>query len=94
MAKPTACRLCRLTSRGVNGKKPCSPPTTIFARGRRCRNKGNEELPFDPYAAENPGEFFAVMSEHFFETPEELNSAYPGLYGLLCRFYRQDPASR
>ena len=48
-------------------------------------------LPFDPYAAENPGEFFAVMSESFFEEPETLRKVYPALYGQFCSFYRQDP---
>ena len=48
-------------------------------------------LPFDPYAAENPGEFFAVMSESFFEEPETLREVYPALYGQFCSFYRQDP---
>lgn len=49
---------------------------------------------FDPYAAENPGEFFAVMSEAFFETPHELRAEYPELYARLSAFYRQDPATR
>lgn len=53
-----------------------------------------DELPFDPYAAENPAEFFAVMSEAFFETPEVLRDAYPDFYDLLRRYYRQDPAAR
>ena len=48
----------------------------------------------DPYAAENPAEFFAVMSESFFETPRWLAEDYPALYGLLCRYYRQDPLAR
>lgn len=54
----------------------------------------DEETPFDPYAAENPGEFFAVMSEAFFETPDILQAEYPQLYASLAGFYRQDPASR
>lgn len=49
---------------------------------------------FDPYAAESPGEFFAVMSEAFFETPETLRREYPALYVQLSQFYRQDPAER
>ena len=49
-------------------------------------------LPFDPYAAENPGEFFAVMSESFFEEPEVLREVYPALYGQFCHLYRQNPA--
>ena len=56
--------------------------------------EGGEETTFDPYAAENPGEFFAVMSEAFFETPDILQTEYPTLYENLAGFYRQDPASR
>ena len=53
---------------------------------------GGETL-LDPYAAESPGEFFAVMSEVFFETPDILNDEYPALYAQFSRFYRQNPAS-
>lgn len=49
------------------------------------------EPPLDPYAAESPGEFFAVMSEAFFETPGILYAAYPALYEQFTRFYRQHP---
>lgn len=48
----------------------------------------------DPYAAENPAEFFAVISEYFFNAPETLQKAYPAVYQQLQQFYRQDPASR
>ena len=48
----------------------------------------------DPYAAEAPEEFFAVVSEAFFETPHDLRDAYPEVYGQLAAFYRQDPARR
>jgi len=53
-----------------------------------------DALPVDPYAAESPGEFFAVVSEAFFETPEWLQPAYPAVYGQLRQFYRQDPLAR
>ena len=53
-----------------------------------------DDTAFDPYAAETPGEFFAVMSEAFFETPALLRGEYPDFYALLCCFYRQDPAAR
>lgn len=46
----------------------------------------------DPYAAESPGEFFAVASEAFFETPTRLRRAYPAVYAQLTEFYRQHPA--
>jgi Mlc titration factor MtfA (ptsG expression regulator) len=53
-----------------------------------------EALPIDPYASESPGEFFAVASEAFFETPERLAPAYPAVYEQLRQFYRQDPLAR
>jgi len=53
----------------------------------------DDETVLDPYAAENPGEFFAVMSETFFETPERLQEAYPALYEQFTRFYRQTPVT-
>jgi len=41
----------------------------------------------DPYAATNPGEFFAVATEHYFERPLELKVARPALYELLKDYY-------
>jgi Mlc titration factor MtfA (ptsG expression regulator) len=48
----------------------------------------------DPYAAENPAEFFAVTSEYFFSAPDLLARAYPEVYAQLKAFYRQDPLAR
>jgi Mlc titration factor MtfA (ptsG expression regulator) len=48
----------------------------------------------DPYAAEHPSEFFAVISEAFFEDPAETKRRYPDVYEQLRLFYRQDPAAR
>jgi len=48
----------------------------------------------DPYAAEAPGEFFAVVSEAFFEAPNETRRRYPDVYEQLKQYYRQDPARR
>jgi Mlc titration factor MtfA (ptsG expression regulator) len=53
-----------------------------------------DELPIDPYAATSAGEFFAVTSEAFFETPELLEPSYPAVYRQLQLFYRQDPLAR
>lgn len=47
----------------------------------------------DPYAAEAPEEFFAVLSEVFFGQPQALRRVWPNLYAQLARFYRQDPAA-
>lgn len=53
-----------------------------------------EATGLDDYGAESPGEFFAVMSETFFEAPDVLRRTYPELYAQLRLFYRQDPATR
>ena len=45
----------------------------------------------DPYAAEHPSEFFAVVSEAFFEHPAETRRRYPDVYEQLRLFYRQVP---
>jgi Mlc titration factor MtfA (ptsG expression regulator) len=55
------------------------------------RVERREDSLIDPYAAEDPGEFFAVLSEVFFETPEVVKQEYPKVYEQLCLFYRQDP---
>ncbi|MEE9392503.1 MAG: M90 family metallopeptidase [Planctomycetota bacterium] len=48
----------------------------------------------DPYGATNPAEFFAVITEAFFEQPRQLRKRHPDLYRQLQTFYRQDPAQR
>ena len=53
-----------------------------------------DALPIDPYGAASAGEFFAVTSEAFFETPELLDPAYPAVYEQLRLFYKQDPLAR
>jgi hypothetical protein len=46
----------------------------------------------NPYAAKNPAEFFAVVTETFFERPLILKREKPELYEELSVFYRVDPA--
>jgi len=52
------------------------------------------DIAIDEYAAESPAEFFAVMSEAFFEAPATVHAQYPEVYEQLRQFYRQDPAAR
>jgi Mlc titration factor MtfA (ptsG expression regulator) len=63
-------------------------------KARRDGGRALDALPIDPYASETPGEFFAVVSEAFFETPEWLEPDYPAVYEQLVQFYRQDPLAR
>lgn len=51
-------------------------------------------LPLDPYASQDPAEFFAVASEAFFVRPEPLEKAYPDMYKVLSAYYRQNPLGR
>ncbi len=50
-----------------------------------------ERLPLDPYAATDPGEFFAVAAEAFFTDPRRLKGHYPRLYALFADYFGQDP---
>jgi MtfA peptidase len=52
-----------------------------------------EETMIDNYGATNPGEFFAVITEAFFERPRALRKKHPELFEQLQRFYRQDPTT-
>ncbi len=52
---------------------------------RQMRFNGSD---INMYGATNPVEFFAVISEYFFEQPDLLNANHPGLYEMLGRIYR------
>jgi Mlc titration factor MtfA (ptsG expression regulator) len=72
----------------------CAKVDAADALPSRRAQAALDALPLDPYASESAGEFFAVASEAFFETPELLAPAYPAVYEQLRTFYRQDPAGR
>ncbi|HVW64104.1 MAG TPA: M90 family metallopeptidase [Nitrosospira sp.] len=56
--------------------------------------ESGEDSYLDPYAAEDPAEFFAVVSEAFFERPLMVKQYFPAVYEQLALFYRQDPVQR
>jgi Mlc titration factor MtfA (ptsG expression regulator) len=90
----------------VDGDANGSPPMPEGLRGEWqraleaayddfvARVDSGEDTAIDPYAAEAPGEFFAVLSEVFFAEPSLLLDEYPDVYRAFTRFYRQDPAAR
>jgi MtfA peptidase len=45
------------------------------------------ESDINPYGATNESEFFAVVSEYFFERPELLKEKHPELYALLLKVF-------
>ncbi|SNC61476.1 hypothetical protein SAMN06265337_0476 [Hymenobacter gelipurpurascens] len=53
---------------------------------------GDSEI--NSYAGTNEAEFFAVVTEYFFEKPEKLQEHHPELYALLSRALRQNPKKR
>ena len=61
---------------------------------RQLDHNPDAEPPIDPYAAEDPAEFFAVTSEYFFSAPDLLHGSYPAVYEQLKAFYRQDTLAR
>ena len=54
--------------------------------------KGRSDI--NPYGATSPTEFFAVISEYFFERPQLLKSKHPDLYKMLEKMFRTDGISR
>lgn len=64
--------------------------SAAFAELER-RELAGEDTGLDPYALENPAEFFAVASEAYFEQPRTLMQHYPAVYAQLRAFYRLDP---
>jgi hypothetical protein len=47
----------------------------------------------DEYGADDPAEFFAVITEFFFEKSAQLRIKHPELYEQLRLFYGQDPVT-
>jgi hypothetical protein len=82
---------------------PALPTTAAYRRwstvmqnefdALRWRLASGEATLIDAYAATDPAEFFAVISELFFERPVELAAGHPALYAELSSYYRLNPAA-
>lgn len=60
---------------------------------RLCKAADRERDTFlDQYGATDEAEFFAVVTEAFFDQPLELRQRHPKLYELLHDYYRTEPA--
>jgi len=59
----------------------------------RAHAERGEPTFIDDYGASNEAEFFAVVTEHFFDQPQRLQQAEPELYEVFSAFYLQDPAA-
>jgi Mlc titration factor MtfA (ptsG expression regulator) len=87
---------------GFDNGAPVLPSTSMYAAWARVLGREYQALSedtvanrpslLDKYGATNPAEFFAVVTEYFFEQPQQLKQRHPELYAELKLFYRQDPA--
>jgi Mlc titration factor MtfA (ptsG expression regulator) len=84
----------------VDGRPPLPPGIRPEAWRRSFRQayadfcaRADNGLPLfmDAYAAEDPGEFFAMCCEVFFCKPVPLRVHYPDVYALLCGYFQQHP---
>lgn len=76
---------------GMTQQAWSSTMTEAFQRLVAALDRG-EEPGIDDYAAESPAEFFAVVSEYFFDAPEHLRVVEPAVYRQLALLYRQQPS--
>jgi hypothetical protein len=53
-----------------------------------------KDIGINCYAASSPAEYFAVLSEVFFERPDVLQQHSAAIYDQLRQYYRQDPLTR
>jgi Mlc titration factor MtfA (ptsG expression regulator) len=66
----------------------------VCTREYEALQRGENDPILDAYGAASTGEFFAVVTEVFFDVPIELEERKPELYAVLRDYYRQDPAAR
>ncbi len=60
---------------------------------RELAHPSSRRVGISDYAYTNEHEFFAVLSEYFFGSPEVLRAKDPALYDLLRKLFHQDPAA-
>lgn len=87
---------------GAADGRPLINPTQIRTWGKvmskefkslRVKAKLRNNAFFNHYGATNPAEFFAVISEHFYEQPRTFKDKHADLYQLLVNYYKVDPAT-
>jgi Mlc titration factor MtfA (ptsG expression regulator) len=58
--------------------------------GEELKNKPQGRHHIDDYAYTNEAEYFAVLSEYFFEAPDVLQRKSPQIYEMMQKMYRQN----
>jgi Mlc titration factor MtfA (ptsG expression regulator) len=84
--------------KGAADGRPWRPSAAQRQSWAAVMGAGLERLRHEPstlidgYGASDPAEFFAVVSEVFFEQPQALAAEAPDVYRELAGLYRVDPA--
>ena len=65
--------------------------TDEFQRLQKAAYHGDQTL-IDQYGATEPAEFFAVVTETFFEQPKQMAIEHPALFRELKNYYKVDPS--
>ncbi len=87
----------------ANGMPPLHPSmpietwSQILSQAYELLNQKIDDFHYttiNSYAATDPGEFFAVISEYFFTAPDTLFQYCPEVYEQLKQYYRQDTLQR
>lgn len=61
--------------------------------GEELRRDPRTREEIDDYAYTNEAEYFAVLSEYFFEAPDILQKRHPNVYNMMKTMYHQDTQS-
>ena len=82
----------------VDGGLPPEVPPEVVRQwvgyvARELSHPSNQRAGISDYAYTNEHEFFAVLSEYFFGSPEVLQAKAPAAYDLLRKLFHQDPAA-
>jgi Mlc titration factor MtfA (ptsG expression regulator) len=72
-------------------KKYIQPWLQLMQHEIKMINEDKSDI--NPYGATNEAEFFAVVSEYFFERPKLLKEKHPALYELLEKIFCKQPAT-
>ncbi|MBA2498510.1 MAG: zinc-dependent peptidase [Chitinophagaceae bacterium] len=61
---------------------------------RKIQQISENQSDINSYGATNKAEFFAVVSEYFFERPDLLQQNHPELYQMLSTIFKQHPQNQ
>lgn len=77
--------------------KTIMPPDLVDAwvklMGSKIKDIDKHDSDINDYGATNEAEFFAVVTEYFFEKPDIMKIKHPEMYDILSKTFQQDNSS-